>query len=394
MKALRNWFDKQKPHLEKGGKFHMFKSGFGAIETFLFVPNHTTKQGTHIRDYVDLKRTMSIVIVALIPALLFGMYNVGYQHFIATGQQLSFWLVFGFGFLKVLPIIIVSYVVGLGIEIAAAQMRGHEVNEGYLVTGMLIPMVLPVTTPLWMVAIAVAFSVVFAKEVFGGTGMNIWNPALVARAFLFFAYPSQMSGDSVWISLGDKAMIDGFSGATPLSQAAAAAAKPIAEVAANHGISYSLMDMFLGFIPGSIGETSKLAILIGAAILLITRIGSWKIMLSTVLGGLFMGTILNIFAVNSYMTVPVWQHLIMGGFLFGAVFMVTDPVSGAQTSRGKWIYGFLIGIFAIMIRVVNPAYPEGIMLAILIMNMFAPLIDYYVVQGNIKRRLKRAIVKA
>jgi len=394
MKALRNWFDKQKPHLEKGGKFHMFKSGFGAIETFLFVPNHTTKHGTHIRDYIDLKRTMSIVIVALIPALLFGMYNVGYQHFIATGQQLSFWPVFGFGFLKVLPIIIVSYVVGLGIEIAAAQMRGHEVNEGYLVTGILIPMVLPVTTPLWMVAIAVAFSVVFAKEVFGGTGMNIWNPALVARAFLFFAYPSQMSGDSVWISLGDKAMIDGFSGATALSQAAAAAAKPIAEVAANHGISYSLMDMFLGFIPGSIGETSKLAILLGAAILLITRIGSWKIMLSTVLGGLFMGTILNIFAVNSYMAIPVWQHLIMGGFLFGAVFMVTDPVSGAQTSRGKWIYGFLIGVFGIMIRVVNPAYPEGIMLSILIMNMFAPLIDYYVVQGNIKRRMKRAIVKA
>jgi len=394
MKALRNWFDKQKPALEKGGKFHKFKSGLGAIETFLFVPNHTTKQGTHIRDYVDLKRTMSVVILALIPALLFGMYNVGYQHFTATGQQISFWPVFGFGLLKVLPIVIVSYVVGLGIEIAAAQMRGHQVNEGYLVTGMLIPLVLPVTTPLWMVAIAVAFSVVFAKEVFGGTGMNIWNPALVARAFLFFAYPSQMSGDSVWISLGDKAIIDGFSGATPLSQAAAAAAKPIAEVASNHGISYSIMDMFLGFIPGSIGETSKLAILIGAAILLLTRIGSWKIMLSTILGGLFMGTIMNIFAVNSYMTVPVWQHLIMGGFLFGAVFMVTDPVSGAQTSRGKWIYGFLIGIFAIMIRVVNPAYPEGIMLAILIMNMFAPLIDYYVVQGNIKRRLKRAIVKA
>ena len=394
MKAIRNWFDKQKPALEKGGKFHKFKSGLGAIETFLFVPNHTTKQGTHIRDYVDLKRTMSVVILALIPTLLFGMYNVGYQHFTATGQQISFWPVFIFGLLKVLPIVIVSYVVGLGIEIAAAQMRGHQVNEGYLVTGMLIPLVLPVTTPLWMVAIAVAFSVVFAKEVFGGTGMNIWNPALVARAFLFFAYPSQMSGDTVWVSLGDKAIIDGFSGATPLSQAAAAAAKPIAEVASNHGISYSIMDMFLGFIPGSIGETSKLAILIGAAILLLTRIGSWKIMLSTILGGLFMGTIMNIFAVNSYMTVPVWQHLIMGGFLFGAVFMVTDPVSGAQTSRGKWIYGFLIGIFAIMIRVVNPAYPEGIMLAILIMNMFAPLIDYYVVQGNIKRRLKRAIVKA
>jgi len=394
MKALRNWFDKQKPSLEKGGKFHMFKSGFGAIETFLFVPNHTTRNGTHIRDYVDLKRTMTVVIVALLPALLFGMYNVGYQHYLAIGQQITFWPVFWFGFLKVLPIVIVSYVVGLGIEIAAAQMRGHQVNEGYLVTGMLIPLVMPVTTPLWMVAVAVAFSVVFAKEVFGGTGMNIWNPALVARAFLFFAYPSQMSGDSVWVSLGSEAAIDGFSGATPLSQAAVASLKPMAEVASNHGISYSIMDMFLGFIPGSIGETSKLAILIGAVILLWTRIGSWKIMFSTILGGLFMGTILNIFAVNSYMAMPAWQHLMMGSFLFGAVFMVTDPVSGAQTSTGKWIYGFLIGTFGIMIRVVNPAYPEGMMLAILIMNMFAPLIDYYVVQGNIKRRLKRAIVKA
>ncbi len=395
MKALRNWFDKQKPSLEKGGKFHMFKAGFGAIETFLFVPNHTTKKrGSHIRDYVDLKRTMTVVIVAMLPALLFGMYNVGYQHFIATGQAIDFWPVFLFGFLKVLPIIIVSYVVGLGIEIAAAQMRGHEVNEGYLVTGMLIPLVMPVTTPLWMIAVSVAFSVVFAKEVFGGTGMNIWNPALVARAFLFFAYPSQMSGDSVWVSVGDNAVVDGFSGATPLSQAASAAIKPLAEVASDHGISYSLMDMFMGFIPGSIGETSKVAILIGAVILIWTKIGSWKIMLSAVLGGLFMGTIMNTFAVNSYMAIPAWQHLIMGGFLFGAVFMATDPVSGAQTNRGKWIYGFMIGLSAILIRVVNPAYPEGIMLAILIMNMFAPLIDYYVVQGHIKRRLKRAIVKA
>jgi len=394
VKALRNWFDKQKPHLEVGGKFHKFKSGLGAIETFLFVPNHTTKNGTHIRDYVDLKRTMSVVIIALIPTLLFGMYNVGYQHFTATGEAVSFWPAFLYGFMKILPIIIVSYVVGLGIEIAAAQMRGHEVNEGYLVTGLLIPLVMPVTTPLWMIAVSVAFSVVFAKEVFGGTGMNIWNPALVARAFLFFAYPSKMSGDAVWVNLGDKAAIDGFSGATPLSQAAAAGLKPMAEVAADHGISYSIMDMFLGFIPGSIGETSKLAILIGAVILLVTRIGSWKIMLSTILGGLFMGTILNVFAVNSYMTIPAWQHLVMGGFLFGAVFMTTDPVSGAQTSKGKWIYGALIGIFSILIRVVNPAYPEGVMLAILIMNMFAPLIDYYVVQGNIKRRLKRAIVKA
>ena len=394
MKALRDWFDKQKPKLEKGGKYHLFKSGFGAIETFLFVPNHTTRQGTHIRDYVDLKRTMTVVIIALIPALLFGMYNTGYQHYIATGQPISFWPVFFFGFIKVMPIVVVSYVVGLGIEIAAAQIRGHQVNEGYLVTGMLIPLIMPVTTPLWMVAVSVAFSVVFAKEVFGGTGMNIWNPALVARAFLFFAYPSQISGDSVWVSLGSKTAIDGFSGATPLSQAAAAALKPMAEVASDHGISYSLMDMFVGFIPGSIGETSKIAILIGAVILLWTRIGSWKIMFSTILGGLFMGFVLNIFAVNSYMSVPVWQHLIMGGFLFGAVFMVTDPVSGAQTSTGKWVYGFLVGLFGILIRVINPAYPEGMMLSILIMNMFAPLIDYYVVQANIKRRLKRAIVKA
>ena len=394
MKILRDWIDKQKPKLEKGGKFHMFKSGFGAVETFLFVPNHTTRQGSHIRDYVDLKRKMTIVIVALLPALLFGMYNTGYQHYMATGQMVSFWPVFFFGFKRILPIIIVSYVVGLGIEIAAAQIRGHQVNEGYLVTGMLIPLIMPVTTPLWMIAVSVAFSVIFAKEVFGGTGMNIWNPALVARAFLFFAYPSQMSGDSVWVSLGSKTVVDGFSGATPLSQAATAALKPMAEVASNHGISYSLMDMFAGFIPGSIGETSKIAILIGAAILLLTRIGNWKIMFSTILGGLFMGFILNLIAANSYMTVPAWQHLIMGGFLFGAVFMVTDPVSGAQTSTGKWIYGFLVGLFGIMIRVVNPAYPEGMMLSILIMNMFAPLIDYYVVQSNIRRRLKRALVKS
>ncbi|MEI6139104.1 MAG: NADH:ubiquinone reductase (Na(+)-transporting) subunit B [Mariniphaga sp.] len=394
MKSLRDWIDKQKPKLEKGGKYHLLKSGFGAIETFLFVPNHTTKKGTHIRDYVDLKRTMTVVIVALLPALFFGMYNTGYQHYMATGQSISFWPVFFFGFIKVIPIVIVSYVVGLGIEIAAAQIRGHQVNEGYLVTGMLIPLIMPVTTPLWMVAVSVAFSVIFAKEVFGGTGMNIWNPALVARAFLFFAYPSQMSGDSVWVGLGSKTAIDGFSGATPLSQAAAAALKPMAEVASDHGITYSLMDMFIGFIPGSIGETSKIAILIGAIILLLTRVGSWKLMFSTILGGLFMGFVLNLLAVNSYMSVPVWQHLIMGGFLFGAVFMVTDPVSGAQTSTGKWIYGFLVGLFGIMIRVINPAYPEGMMLSILIMNMFAPLIDYYVVQANIKRRLKRAIVKS
>jgi Na+-transporting NADH:ubiquinone oxidoreductase subunit B len=383
VKALRNWFDKQKPSFEKGGKLHRFKSGFGAIETFLFVPNHTNKQGTHVRDYTDLKRTMTVVILALIPSLLFGMYNVGYQHFIATGQEAALWPSLWYGFLKVLPLIIVSYVVGLGIEIAAAQMRGHEVNEGYLVTGMLIPLVIPVTTPLWMVAVAVAFSVVFSKEVFGGTGMNIWNPALVARAFLFFAYPSQLSGDSVWVSAGSDKLVDGFSGATPLAQAAA-----------GQPVTFSVSDMFIGFMPGSVGETSKLAILIGMVILLWTGIASWRIILSTILGALALGGLFNLLGSNAYMQIPAWHHLLMGGFLFGAVFMATDPVSGSQTNTGKWIYGALIGIFTVLIRVVNPAYPEGTMLAILIMNMFAPLIDYYVVQANIKRRLKRSIVKA
>ena len=311
------------------------------------------------------------------------MYNVGYQHFIATGQEAALWPSLWYGFLKVLPLIIVSYVVGLGIEIAAAQMRGHEVNEGYLVTGMLIPLVIPVTTPLWMVAVAVAFSVVFSKEVFGGTGMNIWNPALVARAFLFFAYPSQLSGDSVWVSAGSDKLVDGFSGATPLAQAAA-----------GQPVTFSVSDMFIGFMPGSVGETSKLAILIGMVILLWTGIASWRIILSTILGALALGGLFNLLGSNAYMQIPAWHHLLMGGFLFGAVFMATDPVSGSQTNTGKWIYGALIGIFTVLIRVVNPAYPEGTMLAILIMNMFAPLIDYYVVQANIKRRLKRSIVKA
>lgn len=376
MKFVRNWFDKAKPHFEKGGRYHMFKSVFGGIETFLFVPNHTAKSGSHIRDHIDLKRTMSVVLSATIPALLFGMYNIGYQHFLATGESAGFWQVFLFGFLKVLPVIIVSYVVGLGIEFAAAQIRGHEINEGYLVTGMLIPLILPINTPLWMTAISVAFSVIFCKEVFGGTGMNILNPALTARAFLFFAYPSHMSGVLPWVA------VDGYSGATVL-----------ADLAAGREVSYSVADMFYGFIPGSIGETSTLAILLGAVILIWTGVGSWKIIASTVLGGLLMGFIFNIFALNSYMEIPAWHHLILGGFAFGAVFMATDPVSGAQTSKGKWIYGFLIGLLAVLIRVVNPAYPEGMMLAILLMNVFAPTIDHYVVEGNIKRRLKRKTVK-
>ncbi len=386
MKTLKNFFEKTKPYVEKGGKYHWLHSTHDAFFTFLFVPKTTSKSGTHIHDYIDMKRTMSIVVLALVPALLFGMYNVGYQHFGALGQlaSASFMDMFLFGLLKVLPIIIVSYVVGLGIEFIFAQFRGHDVNEGFLVTGMLIPMVMPVTTPLWMIAVSTAFSVIFCKEVFGGTGMNVWNPALVARAFLFFAYPAQISGDAVWISAeGVEKMADGFTGATPMAKAALG------------DTAFDLWNAFAGLIPGSIGETSKIAILIGALILIITGIGSWRIMLSMVLGGLFMGILLNLFGGNNvYMALPFWQHLLMGGFLFGAVFMATDPVSAAQTTKGKWIYGFLTGILAIMIRVINPAYPEGTMMAILLMNTFAPLIDYWVVQGAIKRRLKRAGVKA
>lgn len=385
MKALRNFFENTKPYVQKGAKYHWLHSTHDAVFTLLFVQKDTSKSGTHIHDFIDLKRTMGIVVLALVPALLFGMYNVGYQHFGALGElgTASFLDMFLFGLIKVLPIIVVSYVVGLGIEFLFAQFRGHEVNEGFLVSGLLIPMVMPVNTPLWMVAIAVAFAVLFGKEVFGGTGMNIWNPALVARAFLFFAYPSQMSGDAVWISAsGVETLVDGFTGATPMALAAAGNANPVDTCKA-----------FIGLIPGSIGETSTLAILIGAVVLLITGIGSWRIMLSTVVGGLFMGLVLNVFAGdNTYMQLPFYDHLLIGGFAFGAVFMATDPVSAAQTVKGKWIYGFLIGVLAILIRVVNPAYPEGVMLAILIMNTFSPLIDHYVVEGNIKRRMKRAKV--
>ncbi|MCL3779624.1 NADH:ubiquinone reductase (Na(+)-transporting) subunit B [Prolixibacteraceae bacterium JC049] len=385
MKALRNLIDNMKPSFEKGGKLHMFHSVFEGFETFLFNPDTTSKSGTHIHDHIDLKRTMSIVIMALIPATLFGMYNVGYQHFGAIGELAGqgFFDIFLFGFLKVLPIIIVSYGVGLGIEFAFAQMRGHEIQEGFLVSGILIPLVMPVDVPLWMVAVATAFAVIIGKEVFGGTGMNIWNPALIARAFLFFAYPSYMSGDSVWVNIGEgQKVVDGFSGATPMALAAAGKT------------DIDVWNAFIGLIPGSIGETSTLAILIGAVVLIATGIGSWKIMVSTVAGAMVTGLLLNAFAVNAYMALPAWEHLIIGGFAFGAVFMATDPVTASQTSRGKWIYGFLLGVLAIIIRVVNPAYPEGMMLAILLMNTFAPLIDHYVVQGNIKKRLKRASVNA
>ena len=382
MKSLRNYLNRIKPNFEKGGKYGRFSSTFDAFETFLFVPDKVTAGGSHIRDSIDMKRTMSIVIIALMPCLLFGMYNVGYQHHLSIGKEISFWPVFWFGFLKVLPIIVVSYVTGLAIEFIFAQVRGHEVNEGFLVTGMLIPLIMPVDVPLWTVAVSTAFAVVIGKEVFGGTGMNVLNPALTARAFLFFAYPGDMTGDKVWVAGLDKArnIVDGFSGATPLGN-----------------LSLNTVDAlpkdihaFLGFIPGSIGETSKLAILIGAIILMYSGIASWKIMVSTVAGGLIMGFIFNLAAANSYMTLPAYNHLLYGGFLFGAVFMATDPVTAAQTERGKWIYGLLTGMLAILIRVVNPAYPEGMMLAILLMNVFAPLIDYYVIEANVKRRLKRS----
>lgn len=385
MKFLKDFFEKTEPLVQKGAKYHWLQSVHDGFFTFLFVPKTTAKTGAHIHDYIDMKRTMSLVVLSLVPALLFGMYNVGYQHFKAIGELAStgFFDLFFYGFLKVLPVVIVSYVVGLGIEFAFAQMRGHEINEGFLVSGILIPLVMPIETPLWMVGVATAFAVIFGKEVFGGTGMNIWNPALIARAFLFFAYPAQMSGNSVWVALEKNDVpIDGFTGATPMADAAAG------------NINFSVSDAFFGLIPGSIGETSVLAIMLGAFILIVTGIGNWKIMISTIAGGLVMGILLNIFAVNPFMELPFWQHLLLGGFAFGAIFMATDPVSAAQTERGKWIYGFLIGILAILIRVVNPAFPEGMMLAILLMNTFAPLIDHYVVQGHIKRRMKRAQISA
>jgi Na+-transporting NADH:ubiquinone oxidoreductase subunit B len=381
MKALRNYLDKIKPNFEKGGKYEKLQSTFDAIETFLYVPKKVTFKGSHIRDSIDMKRTMSVVLIALMPALLFGMWNVGYQHSLSIGETNGIFDNFLFGAIKVIPLIAVSYIVGLGIEFIFAQYRGHEVNEGFLVSGMLIPMVMPIDVPLWMLAVATAFAVIFGKEVFGGTGMNVFNPALIARAFIFFAYPAQMSGDKIWIAglTEGKGVVDGFSGATPLGN--------WGQNIADHT---SLMDMFIGIMPGSIGETSKLAILIGAGILIFTGIGSWRIMLSTILGAVFMTFIFNLFAVNEYMKVDALTHLVMGGFLFGAVFMATDPVSAAQTNKGKYIYGFILGIFAIMIRVFNPAYPEGMMLAILLMNTFAPLIDYYIIEANINRRLKRA----
>jgi Na+-transporting NADH:ubiquinone oxidoreductase subunit B len=384
MKFLRKKLDYIKPAFLRRGKFQKFAPAFFAIDSFLFVPNHTTRTGAHIRDGVDLKRVMYTVVLALLPALFFGMWNVGYQHFSQIGGDLSFWHLMGYGATKVLPMVIVSYGVGLGIEFLFAIKRGHEVNEGYLVTGMLIPLIMPVELPLWMLALAVAFAVVLGKEVFGGTGMNILNPALLARAFAFFSYAPYMSGDKVWVA--DAAKLDAVSGETILGTLADGGGQ----------VSHSVMDMFMGYVPGSIGETSVLMILIGAALLIFTGVASWRIMLSAVLGAAVMGLIFNATAVNPLMAFPWWQHMLVGGFAFGIVFMATDPVSSAQTTKGKWIYGFFVGFLAVMIRVFNSAYPEGVMMAILLMNVFAPTIDHYVIQSNVKRRKNRLkkLVKA
>lgn len=393
MNGLRNLVDKIKPTFEKGGKLGFLHSTFDAFETFLFVPNTVTRKGAHVRDCVDLKRVMIIVVLALVPAMLFGIWNVGYQHKLAFGlNDWGFWNIVWYGILKVLPLYLVSYIIGLAIEFTSAQIRGHEVNEGYLVSGMLIPLIVPVDVPLWMLAIAVAFAVIIGKEVFGGTGMNIWNPALLCRAFLFFSYPSVMSGDTVWTGgvsrfvnegtayAAGNGLVDGFSGATPL-------AHPSMEGLANAGTSF--MDMFLGTIPGSVGETSVVAILIGAVILIWTGVASWKIMFSSVIGGLAIGYLG--YAVGAT-DLPGYYQLVMGGFLFGTVFMATDPVTSAQTECGKWIYGFLIGALAVTVRLWNPGYPEGMMLAILLLNTFAPLIDHYVIEFSIKRRAKKVTI--
>ena len=382
MSALRNYLNKIKPNFEEGGKLHAFRSLFDGFETFLFVPNDTAKTGVHIHDAIDSKRIMSMVVLALMPAMLFGMYNVGYQNYLAAGTlaSASFLDLFIFGFLAVLPKILVSYIVGLGIEFAWAQWKGEEIQEGFLVSGILIPLIVPVNCPLWILAIAVAFAVIIGKEIFGGTGMNIFNPALLCRAFLFFAYPTKMSGDQVWVAnesiLGfGNTLPDGYTMATPLGQ-----------IGAGTDVTASLNDMVLGFIPGSIGETSVVAIALGAILLLWTGIASWKTMLSVFVGG---GLTACLFESLGMTPITWYEHLVLGGFCFGAVFMATDPVTSCRTECGKWIYGFIIGAMAVIIRVMNPGYPEGMMLAILLMNMFAPTIDHFVVERNISKRMKR-----
>ncbi|MGB0828881.1 MAG: NADH:ubiquinone reductase (Na(+)-transporting) subunit B [Flavobacteriaceae bacterium] len=376
MNALRKQLDALKRPFGKGQKFEKFAPAVNAFDTFLFVPNHTTQKGAHIRDAVDLKRTMVTVIIALLPALIYGIYNTGYQYYSQTETAFTFFDAFLHGALKIVPMIIVSYVVGLSIEFGFAVYRGHEVNEGYLVTGLLIPMIMPVDIPLWMVGISTAFAVLIAKEAFGGTGMNILNPALTARAFAFFAYPTYMSGNKVWVS--EASNVDAISGETILGS-----------LAAGQEVNYSMMEMFQGAIPGSIAETSTLWVAVGALILILTGIGSWRIITGGIIGAAFMGFLFNLWGANALMSFSWLNHLIVGGFAFGIVFMATDPVSAAQTNKGKWIYGILTGIFCIMIRVFNPAYPEGVMLAILLMNVFAPTIDHYVINANISKRKKR-----
>ena len=404
MKAIHNLIQSVKPHFEEGGKLSRFWVVFDSLETFAFTPGHVTSSGAHVRDSIDLKRTMFLVIVAMIPCLLFGMWNIGYQHHITTGDSQDLIENILVGAKKVIPLIVVSYGVGLGIEFLFAGLRGHSINEGYLVSGMLIPLIMPVDVPLWMVALAVAFAVVVAKEVFGGTGMNILNVALTARAFLFFAYPKQLSGE-IWIHEAGTA-VDGYTGATALGHLASTVGLTAAETEALYSKGallgpeglfdqiFTLKNCFLGLIPGSVGETSALACLIGAAILIWTGIGSWRVIASFLAGGLVMGVLFNLIGANAFMKVNPLHQVVMGGFMFGMVFMATDPVSAAQTNTGKLWYGFFGGLFSIMIRVFNPAYPEGVMMAILFMNVMAPLIDHYVIEANIKRREKRLTVAA
>lgn len=409
MKFLENMLDNVRPHFEEGGKLSRFWVVYDSLETFAFTPGHSTHDGVHIRDGIDLKRTMFLVIVALIPALLFGTFNQGHQYYLSIGEVTAadpltamLWAKLWIGLQKVLPLIIVSYGVGLGIEFVFAGINKHSINEGYLVSGMLIPLIMPIDVPLWMVAVAVAFAVIIAKEVFGGTGMNILNIALTARAFLFFAYPKQLSGE-IWIHNIKESgnLVDGYTGATALGHLASTVGKDQALPEVQNVMSmfqadgmFSLANSFFGLIPGSIGETSALAILIGAAILIWTGIGSWKVMSSFFVGGLAMAGIFNLMGLNAYMTIPAIHQVVMGGFMFGMVFMATDPVTASQTETGKWFYGFFGGFLSIMIRVFNPAYPEGVMMAILFMNVMAPLIDHYVVGANIKRRERRLATRA
>lgn len=396
MKFLQKKFDDLKPLFEKGGKYEKFYPIYEGHRTIFFAPDITTgRKGTQIKDATDLKRLMMTVIIAMLPCLIFGMWNVGHQHFIATGIEATMLDKFWIGILKVVPIIVVSYGVGLFTEFTFCVIYQRPVEEGYLVTGMLIPLIMPATIPLWQVALATVFAVVIGKEVFGGTGMNILNVALTARVFLYFAYPTDISGD-VWTYFGDKTPVDGYTGATILAYGAEAAATGtnMLQLAGNHWYAgmFDFWNMFLGVIPGSIGETSALMCLVGAIILIVTGVGSWKIMAGVVAGTLAMGWIFNLAGANPFMEIPAHYHLVMGGLAFGLVFMATDPVSASHTEVGKWIYGIMIGVITVLIRVINPAYPEGIMLAILFMNVFAPLIDFYVVEANKKRRLKRATV--